>query len=252
MKPRKVAAWIALILLIPLVIAIVAGYSVEQIKGMTPGQIAAAMWHPIGSAISVTVGGTLAWLTAPVQWAHETVLILVVVLAGLVYYLRRVWKDTERANRLIFWDSLGTLTDQVTKLQELHRQVAEDKIQAEPVIEDFEPNRVQWIATKTLIDRYPKRLQLPDLAQDMKRYGGGGPMEIPIAPQGKIARELEVLHGRGVVTIDDPNSPMAYYGLTRLGRNLMLEKQHPKPAKSPSGAKGVSALRSLANPKDEP
>jgi hypothetical protein len=123
---------------------------------------------------------------------------------------------------------------------------------AEPVIEDFEPNRVQWIATKTLIDRYPKRLQLPDLAADMKRYGGGGPMEIPIAPQGEIARELEVLHGRGVVTIDDPNSPMAYYGLTRLGRNFMLEKQYPKPVKPQTGTKGVSALRSLANPKDEP
>lgn len=95
--------------------------------------------------------------------------------------------------------------------------------QATPAAGDFEPNRVQLIAAKVLIDRYPKKFQLPDLADAMAHFAGGA-LPAPVAPQGEIARQLEDMHQRGIVTIDDPESQMAYYGLTRHGRDFMLEK----------------------------
>ena len=81
-------------------------------------------------------------------------------------------------------------------------------------------------------------------------------MPARIAPHGEIARELEALQLRGVVTIDDPNSPMAYYGLTRPGRDIML--QYPKAAAAAKPPPAIAttaagyALRALANPKHEP
>lgn len=92
-----------------------------------------------------------------------------------------------------------------------------------PAAEDFEPNRVQLIAAKVLIDRYPRRFQLPDLAKAMTHFAGGA-LPVPVAPQGEIARQLEDMHQRGIVTIDDPESQLAYYGLTRHGCDFMLEK----------------------------
>lgn len=91
------------------------------------------------------------------------------------------------------------------------------------VAEGFEPNRVQLIAAKVLIDRYPKRLQLPDLASAMQQLAGGA-IPMPVAPQGEIARQMENMERHGVAVIADPDSQMAYYGLTRHGRDFMLEK----------------------------
>lgn len=119
-------------------------------------------------------------------------------------------------------------------------------------MEDFEPTRVQLIAARVLLEVYPRRAQLAGLAASMQRYAGGV-LPTPIAPQGEIARQMEDLHRRGVASIDDPDSPMAYYGLTRPGRNFMLEKLRPPPRSPPPAVDPTtSALRSLQDVPKKP
>ncbi len=113
---------------------------------------------------------------------------------------------------------------------------------------------MQMIAAKVLIDCYPRRLQLPDLAAAMQRLRGGV-VPMPVAPQGEIGRQMEDMQQKGVATIDDPNSVMAYYGLTRHGRDFMLEKlRPPAPARGPQPAADPrrSALRALQDDEKKP
>jgi hypothetical protein len=48
-------------------------------------------------------------------------------------------------------------------------------------------------------------------------------LPVAVAPQGEIARHMEEMARRGVAIIVEPDSPMAYYGLTRHGRDFMLK-----------------------------
>src|ERR1700686_3890408 len=93
----------------PLLIAVVAGYIVERIKGTPPGEIAAAFWHPFGIAIngiSSGLHGTLTWLCGPAQLTHFGVLVLLATFAWLAFVLRRFMIRLNRVDRLVFYDSL--------------------------------------------------------------------------------------------------------------------------------------------------
>jgi hypothetical protein len=87
------------------------------------------------------------------------------------------------------------------------------------------------LAAHVLIDFYPRKLLLPDLAAAMQRVAGfGSPGMRAVAPQGEIARQMEAMEQQGVATIDNPNTVGARYGLTRHGRDFMLEnRRSPKP-----------------------
>jgi hypothetical protein len=159
MNMRKVLGSVGLFVLIPLAVTVLGGYIVERIKGTPPGDIAAAIWHPFG----VVISGTSSWLAAPVQLSHLGVLALLAILTWLAVSLLRLRRQLNRVDDRVFYTSLGDLTDQITNLQELKRK-AEGESQEEPdpkakVAEGFDPNRIQKIAAKVLIDRYPRRLQ---------------------------------------------------------------------------------------------
>ena len=87
------------------------------------------------------------------------------------------------------------------------------------VAEGFEPNRLQMIAAHVLCECYPRKLQMPDLAAAMQTLTRS---VVRVAPQAEIARQMEDMAVQGVAVIVEPDSPMAYYGLTRNGRNFIL------------------------------
>ena len=221
MEIRKGAKAAMVVVLLPVFVAVVGGYIVERIKGTPPGDIAAALWHPFG----VVIGGTAAWLEAPAQLTRITASLSLLIFAYVVFSVLKLARRLDRIESRVFYNSLGDLTEQVTQLQELRRQVKDTRTPEEEPrsIEDFEPSRIQMIAAKALIDRYPTRLQLADLAAAMQQVLGGV-VPTPVAPRGEIARQMEDMQQKGIATIDDPNSVMAYYGLTRQGRDFMLDK----------------------------
>jgi hypothetical protein len=243
MNMRRVSKTILYIVLLPLFVVVVGGYMVERIKGTPPNEIAAVLWHPLGA----TIDGGSAWLRGPIQLSHLTLLLLLAVLAWLAFSVVRLRYRINRMAGRSFFTSLGDLTDQITHLQELRREIeGRPPVPPAQVAEGFEPNRIQQIAARALIDGYPKRLQLPDLAAAMQRIAGGA-VPMPVAPQGEIAQQMEAMEQAGVATIDDPNSVMAYYGLTRHGRDFMLENlRAPRFAQPPVDPRR-SPLRSLGD-----
>jgi hypothetical protein len=245
MNVRQTSKRILYFVLLPVFVAVVAGYTVDRIKGTPPSEIAAALWQPFGASID----GTSAWFRGPVQMTHLSALLLLTVLAWLVYAVARLRYRVNRMGGRSFFSNLGDLTDQITHLQELRRKV-DGRLPVPPaqVIEGFEPSRIQQIAARILIDRYPNRLQLPDLAAAMQKLSSGV-VSMPVAPQGEIARQMEEMEQKGVATIDDPTSIVAYYGLTRHGRDFMLENlKAPRFAQHAADSRR-SPLRSLD---DEP
>jgi hypothetical protein len=141
---------------LPLLIAVVGGYIVERIKGTPPNDIAAALWHPFGTAISgvaAALSTSRAWLSAPVQLTHLTILVLL----AICVWLARVWwrhaRTLSRVDRLVFYDSLGDLTEKITSLQKLNDQVAADKAAAaEPARPELSSDSVrvlQMLASST-------------------------------------------------------------------------------------------------------
>jgi hypothetical protein len=205
---------------------------------------------------AAALGAGWDWLETPAPLSHLGVLVFIAILAWFAASFRRLRRRVDRMDSKLFYSSLGDLTEQITDLQGLRREVAEGAREASPevVAEGFEPNRIQMLAAKVLTDQYPKRLQLPDLAAGMQNvaYRGVHPvMSVPVAPQAEIARQMEDMQQKGVATIDDPNSVMAYYGLTRHGRDFMLEKLRPPPPQARGADPQRSALRALDDPKDD-
>lgn len=232
MNLRKVTKASLLFVVLPIFVTVVGGYIVERIKGTPADQIAAAMWWPVGAAL----GGTSAWLRAPAPITDFDMLVILAAIVWMALVLRRLRKTVRHIDMAAIRGPMGKLAEEITRLQEFDRKraagLAEETPQEDPkVAEGFEPNRIQMIAAKALIDCYPSKLQLPYLAEAMKRARGGPEygMNLPVAPQGEIAREMEDMQQKGVATIDDPNSVIAYYGLTRHGRDFMLEKLRPRP-----------------------
>lgn len=190
-------SWRGLVAL--LLIAILGTYFGEQLPPLK--DLGTSLWPPLQR--------TLDWIVAPTLPRG-------LLLLGVV----------------ITWFASAYFSKRATGVLKAAPEAAPVVAREEPRVEDFEPTRVQIIAARVLIERYPRRLQLPDLAAAMTQYAGGA-IPMPVAPQGEIARQMEDLQRRGVANIDDINSPMAYYGLTRHGRNFMLEKTTPARARPP-------------------
>jgi hypothetical protein len=151
--------------------------------------------------------------------------------AGGKAFLAREMEGLERAGMLRAIQIMGTAVYELTPqgrdwiLDQMARAAEEEKSATRlPVIEAFKPSRIQALAAAVLIDRYPRRLMLEDLAAGMQDKTRSGLRVDPprVASQGEIAREMEDLAQRHVVIITDPGSQMAYYGLTIPGRDFML------------------------------
>jgi hypothetical protein len=89
------------------------------------------------------------------------------------------------------------------------------------VTDGFTPSDLQLTASHVLLEYYPRKLQLPDLAAGMQQVTG---MRVRVAPQAEIAQHMEAMVRWGAASIDHPGSEQAYYGLTQDGRDFMLDE----------------------------
>jgi len=90
--------------------------------------------------------------------------------------------------------------------------------QQQQAIADFEPNETQKLAVTVLVEKYPRAMNVGQIRVEMDDMTE---LNVIVSSQAEIARELERLAGRNVLTISDGAHPR--YELTVPGRNFMLK-----------------------------
>lgn len=170
--------------------AVIAGYIVALLKGVSPDTIAAFLWSPFGAAFG--------WINAPARVTHGEVVVFISVLFAFMYQLHSsIQKSEEGADQ----------------------QAPESDASENAVPQTFAlaPPDVRAAAISVLLNRYPSWTALDDLHQRMTEMKN---LELPLGAKAHISREMEIAEKASVVTID----VVLGYKLTPQGRNWMLDK----------------------------